>query len=102
MIKLEFRNVVAEDYGLGVRVDGRSLESIISTALGTAVTTAGGLRVSNNVFRSNSCDITVIIDPQPTSVRIEDGNNVFKSVGDLEECRYEQFKKEDETQNTEN
>ena len=42
MLKLEFQNAVARDSGYGLEVNGKSLEEIISTALGTRAGNVGG------------------------------------------------------------
>lgn len=96
MLKLEFKNATAEDHGYGLNVNGKSLESIISTALGTKVDGAYGRNYRLPVFSSNCCNITVIIDPQPVTTCIEDDRYVWSSVEELEEQLYEQFKKKDE------
>ena len=93
MLKLEFRNAVAKDTGYGLEVNGKSLEEIISTALGTKV---GSNRAwyggTLKDFISNSCDVTVIIDPHPVTTHIEDDEEVYHSVKELEEDKEDEFK----------
>lgn len=96
MLKLEFQNAVAEDHGYGLEVNGKSLEEIISTALGTRAEGKGGYTSGLPSFKSNCCDITVIIDPKPVTVNIEDDSTVWESVKELEEDRIEQYRAETE------
>lgn len=95
MLKLEFQNAVVEDGGYGLEVNGKSLEAIISTALGTRVGDKSGYSSGLPRFKSNCCNITVIIDPKPVSTIIEDDENVYQTVEELEEDardRYERNK----------
>lgn len=97
MLKLEFQNAVVEDGGYGLEVNGKSLEAIISTALGTRVGDKGGYNSGLPRFKSNCCNITIIIDPKPVSTLIEDDENVYNTIEDLEEDakeRYERIKAE--------
>ena len=94
MLKLEFLNAVVSDSGYGMEVNGKSLESIISTALGVK---AGEKRAGygSNVksFSSNCCNVTVIIDPQPVTATIADDEGSWDSVEEMEEDMCEQFEK---------
>ena len=94
MLKLEFLNAVVSDSGYGMEVNGKSLESIISTALGVK---AGEKRAGygSNVksFSSNCCNVTVIIDPQPVTATITDDEGSWDSVEEMEEDMCEQFEK---------
>ena len=92
MVKLEFTNATAEDSGYGLEVNGKSLEEIISTALGTRVGNEYGRSSGLQKFKSNCCNITIIIDPQPQSELIENDKDVWHSVKELEEDMREQFK----------
>ena len=94
MLKLEFTNAVVSDIGFGVHINGRALNSIISTALGTKVANNYGTNAGLKEFHSNACNVTVIIDPQPVTTHIEDDEFLYKSVEDLEGDKREQFKKE--------
>lgn len=97
MLKLEFQNAVAEDSGYGLEINGKSLEEIISTALGTRAGSKSGYNSGLPKFKSNCCNVTVIIDPQPVTTHIEDDNNVYKTVEELEEdavAEYEWIKAE--------
>lgn len=42
MLKISFTNAEVSDHGYGLEVNGKSLEDIISTALGTKVKGNGG------------------------------------------------------------
>lgn len=88
MVKIVFTNAEVNDDGYGLRVNGKSLEDIISKALGTKVDGIGYSdprydSIPN--FRSNSCDVTVIINPHPQEVLIEDDENEYQSLEELEE-----------------
>lgn len=93
---ITFTNAVVEDAGYGVEVNGRSLEAIISTALGTRLGDKGGYRSGLPKFKANSCDVTVTITPHPTECLIctGKGDELFHSVKEMEECKSEQFQKE--------
>jgi len=98
MLKLEFQNAVVEDSGYGVRVNGKDLDEIISTALGTK---AGDKRAGYGSdipsFSSTCCNVTVIIDPQPITTLIEADEEYWDSVAELEEERCGEYSKEVET-----
>lgn len=85
MLKIQFTNAEVEDNGYGLKVNGKDLDGIISTALGTKAGSVSGYGSGLPSFHSNSCDVTIIINPHPTEVRIEDDKNVYNSVEDLEE-----------------
>ena len=85
MLKISFTNAEVEDSGYGLKVNGKDLDGIISTALGTKVGNVAGYGSGLPHFSSNSCDVTIIINPHPTEVCIEDDENVYNSVEDLEE-----------------
>lgn len=93
MLELEFLNAVARDSGYGLEVNGKSLEEIISTALGTRAGNVGGYGSGLPEFKSNCCNVTVIIDPQPVTTHIEDDNNVYNTVEDLEEDARENYER---------
>lgn len=94
MVKLEFKNAVAKDSGYGLEVNGKSLEDTISTALGTKLKGKGGYNSGLPEFYSNCCDITVIIDPKPTSCEIEIAENVWNSIKDMEDDLENEHKQE--------
>lgn len=97
MLKLEFVNAVAEDSGYGLEINGKSLEEIISTALGTRAGNHSGYNSGLPKFKSDCCNVTVIIDPQPVTTHIEDDHNVYHTVKELEEdavAEYERIKAE--------
>ena len=73
-MRIDFTNAVVEDDGYGVEVNGRSLEAIISTALGTRLGDKGGYSSGLPRFKANSCDVTVIITPHPTECTINTNN----------------------------
>ena len=94
MLKLEFLNAVVSDSGYGMEVNGKSLESIISTALGVkAGEKRAGYGSNVKAFSSNCCNVTVIIDPQPVTTNIEDDHYRWRTVEELEEDMREQFEK---------
>lgn len=97
MLTLTFKNAVVKDNGYGVEVNGTPLTDIISTALGTKVgATRSGYGKDLPVWDCNSCDVTVIISPNPISTEIIKDGYVFDSVKELEENAYEQFEKSKE------
>lgn len=93
-MRIDFTNAVVEDDGYGVEVNGRSLEAIISTALGTRLGDKGGYSSGLPRFKANSCDITVIITPHPTECTINTNSGVWHSVKEMEAEKSEQFQKE--------
>lgn len=96
MLKISFTNAEVEDNGYGLKVNGKDLDGIISTALGTRVGNVAGYGSGLPNFSSNSCDVTIIINPHPQEVLIEDDKYVYNSVEDLEEDKAnERDKKKD-------
>lgn len=93
-MRIDFTNAVVEDDGYGVEVNGRSLEAIISTALGTRLGDKGGYSSGLPSFKANSCDVTVIITPHPTECTINTNSGVWHSVKEMEAEKSEQFQKE--------
>lgn len=93
-MRIDFTNAVVEDDGYGVEVNGRSLEAIISTALGTRLGDKGGYSSGLPIFKANSCDVTVIITPHPTECTINTNSGVWHSVKEMEAEKGEQFQKE--------
>lgn len=93
-MRIDFTNAVVEDDGYGVEVNGRSLETIISTALGTRLGDKGGYSSGLPRFKANSCDVTVIITPHPTECTINTNSGVWHSVKEMEAEKSEQFQKE--------
>lgn len=93
-MRIDFTNAVVEDDGYGVEVNGRSLEAIISTALGTRLRDKGGYSSGLPKFKANSCDVTVIITPHPTECTINTNSGVWHSVKEMEAEKSEQFQKE--------
>ena len=93
-MRIDFTNAVVEDDGYGVEVNGRSLEAIISTALGTRLGDKGGYSSGLPRFKANSCDVTVIITPHPTECTIHTNSGVWHSVKEMEAEKGEQFQKE--------
>lgn len=72
MLKISFTNAEVSDHGYGLEVNGKSLEDIISTALGTKVKGNGGYGSGLPSFTSNSCDVTVTINPHDKRVTLID------------------------------
>jgi len=97
MYKINVTNAVVRDDGYGMTVNGKSLEDIISTLLGTKVDGKGGYGSNLPEFKSNCCNVTIIIDPQPCTVDIADNDYFYKSVEELEEARREQFAENEKT-----
>lgn len=93
-MRIDFTNAVVEDDGYGVEVNGRSLEAIISTALGTRLGDKSGYSSGLPRFKANSCDVTVIITPHPTECTINTNSGVWHSVKEMEAEKSEQFQKE--------
>lgn len=93
-MRIDFTNAVVEDDGYGVEVNGKSLEAIISTALGTRLGDKGGYSSGLPRFKANSCDVTVIITPHPTECTINTNSGVWHSVKEMEAEKGEQFQKE--------
>ena len=91
MLKIQFTNATVEDSGYGLRVNGRDLDDVISTALGTKVGNKGGYGSGLPDFKSNSCDVTIIINPHPTECFIETDEEEWKSVEEMEDDKREQF-----------
>ena len=79
-MRIDFTNAVVEDDGYGVEVNGRSLEAIISTALGTRLGDKGGYSSRLPRFKANSCDVTVIITPHPTECTINTNKATNNSI----------------------
>ena len=92
MLKLTFTNAQVEDHGFGLTVNGRDLDEIISTALGTRVGNTYGHNSGLPVFKRNCCKVTVTIEPQPVSESIETGAEAWFSVKDMEKDKREQYK----------
>lgn len=98
MVKLSFENAVVEDTGYGLEVNGISLQTIISTAIGTRLgNKKAGYGGELPSFKSNSCDVVVIISPHPQTTNIETEEEHWESLKELEEDKlyeYEQKTKE--------
>lgn len=94
MLKISFTNAEVSDHGYGLEVNGKSLEAIISTALGTRLGDKGGYSSGLPRFKANSCDVTVIITPHPTECTINTNSGVWHSVKEMEAEKSEQFQKE--------
>lgn len=98
MIKLEFKNAVVSDDGYGLTVNGKRLETLISTALGTRVGENYGYKSGLPNFNRNCCNLTVIIDPQPVTTLISNGETEYLTVEELEreaEEKYGELKEAD-------
>lgn len=92
MLKLSFTNARVADTGFGLYVNGKDLNEIISTALGTRVGNNYGYGSGLPNFESNCCNVTVIIQPQPQTETIETEDELWDSVEDLEDTKREQYK----------
>ena len=91
MLKIQFTNAMVEDNGYGLSVNGEDLGKIISTALGSRLGTDTAYNSKLRSFKSQCCNVTVIIDPQPVSVEIETDEELWYSVEELEDTKREQF-----------
>ena len=91
MVKIQLNNVEVEDNGYGLRVNGRDLDDYISTALGTKVSTKYGYGSTLPSFRSNSCDVLVVISPHPVTEVIETDEECWESFKEMEDRRREQY-----------
>ena len=91
MLKIQFENAKVYDGGYGLEVNGKKLEDVISTALGTKVGNNYGHNSGLPNFESNCCNVIVIIDPQPSIVTIEDDEGTWDSVEGMEEDVHEQY-----------
>lgn len=94
MLKISFTNAEVSDHGFGLEVNNKSLEDIISTALGTKLKGKGGYGSGLPSFTSNSCDVTVIINPHDKECEIETEDNVWHNVEEMEAEKSEQFQEE--------
>lgn len=96
MVKLQFKNATAHDHGYGLEVNGKSLEDMISVALGTKVGNKSEYNSGLPNFDSNCCNVTVIIDPQPNEEVIEVNGKKYSSLQEVEEDgNNEEFKEAD-------
>ncbi len=97
MVKLQFTNATAHDHGYGLEVNGKSLEEMISVALGTRKNGKSGYNSDLPDFDSTCCDITVIINPQPKWAIIEVEGKQYNSLQEMEEDKEnnEEFKEAD-------
>ena len=92
MYKIEIKNASVRDVGYGLDVNGKPLSEIISTLLGTKVgEKTAFMNDELDMFSHNTCDVTVIIQPYPTEVSIEDDEYEYKSIKEVEDYRCEQF-----------
>lgn len=108
MYKIEFKNAVVRDDGYGMEVNNKPLSKIISTLLGSYVKTKEGEEIrayttgaKTSEFYSNSCNVTVIIEPQPTTEYFEDECYEYDSITALEDFKNEQFNKKNKETDTE-
>lgn len=108
MYKIDIKNAVVEDDGYGLTVNGKPLAEMISIILGTMVKTKeeGTVRANSwekrlKQFHSNSCDITLIIEPHPTVETIETEQYEYENWSEVEEDMYEQFEQKCKTADTE-
>lgn len=76
---LNFTNAVVEDYGWGLKVNGHSLEKLITELL--------GVRFGEKPFNSNCCDVRVVITPKNTPVHLSLGKETYHSVEAMREAR---------------
>lgn len=93
MLKIQFTNARVEDHGFGLKVNGKELLDVISTALGTKVDNNYGYGSGLPSFKSNCCNVTIIIDPQPVTEEIQTTEDLWHSIEDMEERVREQYQK---------
>lgn len=104
MLKLEFTNASVVDNGYGVEINGKDLNKLISTALGVRAGDNYGYGSELPAFKSNCCNVTICIDPQPVTTHIETNEDVWESVEELEKEvkeKYEQSKQKNAKTDTE-
>ena len=101
MFKLSFTNAKVRDNGYEMEVKGKSLSDIISTMLGTKVGSNYGYNSGLPNFESNCCNVTIIIDPQPVTTKIDTGEETWYSVKDMEEDKDGQYRQKIKTAETE-
>jgi hypothetical protein len=97
MVKIEIKNAVVHEGGYGLFVEGKSLDRIISTALGTRVDTT----ITDKEFSSNCCDVTVIIEPKQESTIEITSEGTKRSLERLEEIRLGELNEKNEKTETE-
>lgn len=91
MYKMEFKNAVVRDDGFGLEIDGKRLEEMISIMLGTRVKSVKKYDSNLPHFRSNNCDVTVIINPTPSITKIETDETIFDNFEEMEDYLDEQY-----------
>ena len=107
MYKIEFKNAIVRDDGYGLEVNNKPLSKIISTLLGSYVKTEEGEKRATYSsdrlpeFYSNSCDITIIINPHYATEYLETDEQDYVSVKEMEADRLEQFNKKNKETDTE-
>ena len=106
MYKIEIKNAVVKDNGYGMKVNDKPLEEIISTLLGSYVKTKDAeyratYKSNLSEFYSNSCDVTVIINPHPICEYLEDEETIYHSLQTMEDDKCEQFDQKCKTPDTE-
>ena len=85
MVKLQFTNATVKDSGYGLEVNGESLEDMFSVALGTKRNGKSGYNSGLPEFKHNSCNVTVIIDPNPTKEVIMVNGKKYNNLQEVEE-----------------
>ena len=100
MVKLEFTNAVVKDTGYSMEINGKDLGEIISNALGSRAGDHYGYKADEDKvkdFYSNSCNVTIIIDPNPKTVSIQNGEESWDSVEQMVEDRVKAYEYKEET-----
>lgn len=95
MYKISITNARVQDDGYGLEVNGKALSEIISTVLGTRVKNTYGYNSGLPTFKCNCCDLEITIKPKSTEIYIQDSNNVYRSVEEMEVEKIEQMGKKD-------
>lgn len=101
MVSLFFENAEVRDDGYGLTVNGKDLCTILSEALGTRVGTDYGYGSDLPAFKSNCCDVRVIIEPKAQYTKIETDTQNWGSIEAMEEDLSEQFREKAEKAGTE-
>lgn len=97
MTVIEIKHARVRDDGYGLYVNMKSLDHIISTALGTRLKGE-----TKKPFYKECCNITVIIEPMPDStITVTTGGKQYSSLERLEEIRLGELIKENEKTETE-
>ena len=85
MEHLQFIYDTVKDSSYGLEVIGESLQDMISVAQGTKRNGKSGYNSGLPEFKHNSCNVTVIIDPNPTKEVIMVNGKKYNNLQEVEE-----------------